>query len=283
MARKDRAFFLIFSLAVTPLISCAHNNGLQVENQNQSEVQKAITAAKISKTDSLEEKIQKTLRLINQERYYDPKGPQPMLGPPYDNRYHLDSLRTPEQILEQKVGGFCGSAALVFAAMLNQAGVPRENLAIVAGVYARDLSIICPKAGVQRVENPRTGASGHVFVAVKFAENDWRLINTIDGTNYEWVSWFSPDQTESQIEKAPLQIPYSIYDKLPPNQRSLPMVVFQSWPQNAVPIHTFDQRLDLIASGTINDSNSPSPNRSANICRYGAAEMLKLKPRASKK
>ena len=148
-------------LAVLSLSACAHPpTSSKKQSEQTSAVQAAISAAKILPTDSLEVRVEKTLTLINQDRYYYPKAPPPKLDPPFDQPYHLDSLRTPEQILIQKVGGYCGSAALVFAAMLRKSGVENEDMRIVLAVNAPDLKQICPVAGQPRVEHPRTGASG---------------------------------------------------------------------------------------------------------------------------
>jgi len=230
------------------------------------EVKKAISAAKIESRDTLEIKIEKSLKLINQDRYFFPPGPQPKLPAPFDEPYHLDSLRTPEQILSQKVGGFCGSSALVFAAMLTQSGVKNSDIQIVEAVHAKDLAAICPKGGAPRAEHPRVGASGHVFVAVKFPDGDWRLINTTDGTNYESIGWLELEEVQAQMKRRPVQIPFSMYRNFPPEFRSLALVVFQSWRPDQVPLHTFEQRLNLIASGGLEGQ----------VCRYGANEMKDL-------
>jgi hypothetical protein len=56
-----------------------------------------------------------------------------------------------------------------------------------------------------------------------------------------------------------------MYDKFPANLRTLPMVVFRSWQAEQVPLHTFDDRLDMIASGG-----------TSKVCRYGPKEMEAL-------
>jgi hypothetical protein len=262
-------FIVLISLL---LVSCAHKPA--AEKPQVSIVDQAVSAAQILATDTLEEKVQKTLKLINQARYYYPKGRTKPLGPPFDNPYHLESMRTAEQILEQKVGGFSANAALVFSAMLMKAGVKSDDLQIVATVNAPDLETICPAAHRPRSENPDTGADGHVFVAVKFSPDEWRLINTIDGPNYESVTWVAPKILARKMRRGPVQIPYSVYKKFGPAFNSIPLVVFRSWAPDQVPLHTFDQRLDLIASGNIAVGNHPKDKNK--ICRYGAAEMKAL-------
>ncbi len=143
--------------------------------------------------------------------------------------------------------------------MLRQTGVPSDDLQIVAAVNVRDFKQICFKKGQPRNEHPKTGASGHVFVAVHFSNNQWRLINTIDGTNYESVPWYSPQDTLARMAAEPLIVPPAAYRRFPPELRRLPMIVFQTWPSEKVPLHTFDQRLDLIASGMIATANGETP------------------------
>ena len=89
----------------------------------------------------------------------------------------------------------------------------------------------------------------------------------------------APETLADHMRKSPVQIPFSMYKKFPPELRSLPMVVFRSWSPDDVPLHTFDQRLDLIASGEMFDPNNIDATRSAKMCRYGAAEIKKLKRR----
>lgn len=276
--RQPRHWLVL--IAATFLGSCAHSStaSKSADKKADTTIQDAVIAAKIIPTDSLETKVKKALTLINQDRYYYPKGPPPKLQPPLDHPYHLDSLRTPQQILRQKVGGYCGSAALVFSALLRNSGVSNEDMQIVAAVYAPDLKLICPHSGQPRIDHPRTGASGHVFVAVKFEDKQWRLINTVDGSNYESVNWMAPDELANQMSRAPVQIPFSIYKKFPPELRSMPMVVFQSWAPDQTPLHTFDQRLDMVASGYAADPNG-GMNSKAKICRYGAKDVAALKKR----
>lgn len=157
--------------------------------------------------------------------------------------------------------------------MLQVSGIPSADIRIVAAVYSQDFNEICLKKNKPRVENPKTGARGHVFVAVRFSENGWRLINTIDGTNYESVPWHTPEEVEQKIALSPLTVPYEAYQKFPEHLRSLPMIVFQSWSPDTFPLHTFDQRLDLIASGEIANANDLTSLRKVKICRYGIKDV----------
>lgn len=219
-----------------------------------SSVEEAFLQAGIKTTDTLETKIDKTLSLLNEKHYFTPNS-NIKIPPQYSsNRYHLDSLRTPEEILSQKIGGYCGSKALAFAAILNFSGISLDDIQIVESVLNDDLRLICPKVGKARESHPRTGAAGHVFVAIRFPQNKWIIINTIDRPKtYERADWYSPTDIKNKIINQAVAIPREAYKELPPNYNS-GLTVFQSWALSEVPIHTFEQRLDLIASGTINQT-----------------------------
>jgi hypothetical protein len=216
----------------------------------------AVAKADLRPSDPVEVKIEKTLGLLVNGRYFAPHGTPENLPPPFDQRYHLDSLRTPEQILDQRLGGYCNNYALVFSAMLAQAGVPRDELRIVAAVNDDDLAKICPKAGAPRAEHPRTGASGHVFVAVKGDSGRWRLLNTVGGAkSHQWAFWPEPAVVEAKMSAGPLSVP----EKAAHGRPYKPMTVFAVWREGDEPLHTFEQRLNLIASGTLDGK----------LCRYG--------------
>jgi hypothetical protein len=233
-----------------------------------SAVQKAKVQAQISLSDPLETKVNKTLFLLNEQRYFYPQDLPPKLHPPFDVPYNLDSLRSPEQILAQKIGGSCGSTALAFAAILINAGVPDADVRVVPAVVNRDLGIICPRAGSPRVDHPRSGASGHVFVAVRFPNGQWRLINPIDGSKtYGSAPWMDPDEIQKQMAQGPVLVPTEAYQTLPKDTYGSGLTVFQSWTLRQVPRHNFEQRFDLIASGRLNPQNPLDP--SVRLCRYG--------------
>ncbi len=61
-------------------------------------------------------------------------------------------MRTPEEILSQKVGGLCGSSERALAAMLIASDVLEDYIQIVESVVNQDLKVICPKAGQPRPE-----------------------------------------------------------------------------------------------------------------------------------
>lgn len=228
-----------------------------------SATEKAVLAAGIKKNDSLETKIDKALWLLNEKRYFYPEKPISNLPPPLDIPYHLDSMRIPEQILAQKIGGSCGSSALAFAAILNLSGVDSKNIQIVNSVVNKDLAIICPNPGSVRVQNPRSGAPGHVFVAIRFSDGNWKIINSIGGSKYyERADWLPPDEVQRRIKFEAIAIPSAAYKKLPANTYGSGLTVFQSWSLEEVPLHTFEQRFDLIASGNL--------QQSLGICRFTA-------------
>lgn len=216
----------------------------------------AVAKADLHPSDPLEVKIQKTLGLLVNQQYFAPHGTPDHLPPPYDERYHLDSLRTVEQILTQKIGGYCNNYALVFSAMLGRAGVRPDDMRIVAAVNDDDLARICPAAGAPRAEHPNSGASGHVFVAVKGDSGRWRLVNTVGGEkSHQWAPWSKPADVEAQMRSGPLAVPSKAAHGTPYK----PMTVFAVWRSDAEPLHTFEQRLNLIASGTLDGK----------LCRYG--------------
>jgi hypothetical protein len=221
-------------------------------------VDAAVKAAGLKSSDPMEVKVEKTLGLLVNRHYFEPHGIPKRLPPPYDrNNYLLDSLRTPDQILTQRIGGYCNNYALVFSAMLTRAGVPADDLRVVAAVDDDDLAKICPRAGAPRVERPRTGASGHVFVAVKGDSGRWRLINTVGGAkSHQWAPWPEPSVVAAWMREAPLPVPRRAADGAPYS----PMTVFAVWRPGEEPRHTFEQRLNLIASGTPDGT----------VCRYSA-------------
>lgn len=219
-----------------------------------SSIEKAVLDAGIAKSDSLEVKIDKALKLLNEERYFYPEKPIEALPTPFDIPYHLDSMRTPEEILSQKVGGSCGSSALAFAAILKSSGVDNKDIQIVNAVVNKDLSIICPSASKPRVQNPRSGAPGHVFVAIRFTGDRWKIINSIGGSkHYERADWFSPEEIQQKIKSSALAVPVEAFKSLPEKIYSSGLTVFQSWAPDEVLIHTFEQRYDVIASGKLNE------------------------------
>lgn len=227
----------------------------------ESAIEKAVSVATIKKNDSLEIKLDKILWLLNEKRYFYPEKPIEMLAPPFDVPYHLDSMRSPEQILEQKVGGSCGSSAIVFAAILEASGVNSKNIQVVASVVNKDLSIICPVPGKSRRQKTQNGASGHVFVALNFPNGKWKIINPIDGSRfYERADWYTPEEVQRRIKFEAVAIPQSVFKKLPAARYGSGLTVFQSWSLGEVPIHTFEQRYDLIASGNLKQSPA--------ICRF---------------
>jgi hypothetical protein len=224
-------------------------------------INKALLESEIKSTDSLETKIDKALFLLNVQRYFYSKSNS--IPSEYKNTpYHLDSMRTPEQILEQKIGGFCGSSALAFAALLAASGINQDDIQIVASVVNKDLSIICPLVGKPRIKNAQSGAPGHVFVALRFPNNEWRIINSIDGSKtYERAPWFNPKEVQLKMKSGPLAVPRKAFSTLPKNTFGTGLTVFQSWSLAEVPLHTYEQRYNLIASGKV---DSPA------TCRFTA-------------
>lgn len=230
-----------------------------------SPVKQALILSRIEKADSLETKINKTLALLNEKRYFQQKPPPVELPAPFDNPYNLDSLRSPDEILSQKIGGYAGSAARSFVAILHEAGVPKENLQIVASVISPDLKVICPKAGESRMQNPESEGRGHVFVAVKLEDNQWEILNPVDASvHYERATWMDPQAVKEKIQKEPVEIPKQVYLSLPFRTFEPGLVVYQTWSLDEIPKYSFEQRFDLIASGVA--AGDPSIRR----CRFTA-------------
>ncbi len=234
-------------------------------NVSATAVEVAVTSAKIKRSDSLEAKIDKALWLLNEQRFFYPTGSPPKLDPPFDIPYHLDSLRSPEEILSQKVGGSCGSSARAFAAMLISAGVEERDIQVVESVVNRDLKIICPRAKYPRLDNPRAGAKGHSFVAIHFPGGKWKIINPIDGSQrYGRADWYDPQDLQRRLNQGPVAIPAAAFERLPRETYGDGLTAFQSWILKDAPVHTFAQRFDLIASGRIGGPE----DQSVKICRF---------------
>ncbi len=233
-------------------------------------VVQANKAAGFSESDSIRTRIEKSLKLLNEQHYFFPTE-----GPP-QGEYELDSARTPDQILEQKVGGGCGSSALSIAAMLIKSGIPSANVRLIGTVVTDEIKAICPKEGraVARKQTPFS-LSGHVFVAYKDEQGHWFLVNATSVSNpAEIIPWMSPSELANQMNR-PVQIPTSAYRSLlshlqlsHSNVASVfqsGMTVFASWKLEEYPKHQFKDRYNLIASGTLDNE----------VCRYGAESIDK--------
>jgi len=226
-----------------------------------SSIDVAVIKAGIKTNDSLDVKISKALWLLNDKHYLEPSKNVKVPPPPFNNQYHLDSMRTPEEILAQKFGGHCGSTALAFAAILTASGVNPSDIQIVSAVVNHDLKLICPIAGKPREPHPHSGASGHVFVAVRFSNKEWKIINTTDSSkNYAKTNWYSPGEIEQRMKNEAIAIPTEACKNMPESICKSGLTVFHSCALSEAPIHTFEQRLDLIASGKMNQTPA--------ICRF---------------
>ena len=222
-------------------------------------VDDALAATGIQGADSLDQKTAKALKLLNDQHYFYSKASSLPKSPPFDLEYHLDSLRTPREILSQKIGGGCGSSALAFAAILEKSGVRAENIRIVASVVNGDYGAICRKKPSPRFDNPQTSADGHVFVMIRFADNNWYLINTTElSGSYKKVKVPDPVTLREQMSKGPVPVPREAYQQLLaiPSVKALyepGMIIFQIWKTSDYPKHTFEDRLNLIASGSVGE------------------------------
>lgn len=162
-------------------------------------VDAAIEASHASVSDSLETKVVLLLHLLNDEGYLYESCPDPIMKNSARFRttpkekaeqlvanyrknssgtYDLDSNRTPEEMLNQRIGGSCGTEARVFAYLLEKLGVPSRDLRIVSAVCTEEYVKMCPLGhGSKLNKNYHGGASGHVFVLLR-DDQIWRLINT---------------------------------------------------------------------------------------------------------
>jgi hypothetical protein len=92
--------------------------------------------------------------------------------------YDLDSNRTPKEMLEQRIGGSCGTHARVFAELALNLGVPKNDIKIVSAVSNDEYALMCPNGMGSKIDKLyRGGASGHVFVLMKVS-GEWKLVNT---------------------------------------------------------------------------------------------------------
>ena len=172
----------------------------EFEESRMDPVGTALRISRIASGDSVQTRINKLLFLLNHNHYLhafaldeEGKGYPPfqelkeedqtkirkMVG---DGKYEMDSLRTTEEILGYRCGGYCSSHARSFARLLEESGVSGKQIRIVSAVNDEDLKKICPgKKGHARDAKYNGGASGHVFVMVQLKPGDeksWTLINT---------------------------------------------------------------------------------------------------------
>ena len=168
-----------------------------------SPTENAIRASSAAPSDPPLTKIALLLHLLNDSPYLSESSPDPRFkdfakfkstpineanqliqtygkdssGSPYAP-YDLDSVRTPEEMLSQRIGGSCGTQAQVFARLLNTLGVPNSDIRIVSAVCEDEYKQFCSGGKGSRIDpSYRGGASGHVFVEVKI-DGKWKLINT---------------------------------------------------------------------------------------------------------
>ncbi|MFZ4713735.1 MAG: transglutaminase domain-containing protein [Bacteriovoracaceae bacterium] len=142
----------------------------------------AMIKAKISRSDSVDDKILKGLNLIALNYYLFESYPKPSdLEQPlelihYGDDYYLDSTRRGEDILKQRMGGGCGSAAQAFALIMRQSGIPASDVRIIPGVDESEYRKLCPTKGLPRNQVKDTAGNGHDLVSLK-TEKGWVLID----------------------------------------------------------------------------------------------------------
>ncbi len=183
-----------------------------------SAIEIAIRAAGVERHESLETKVALLLHLLNDSGYLFESSPDPnrryatfsttpkaeaerlikkyseeSSGAPFAP-YDLDSARTTEEMLRQRIGGECGTHARAFAELISHLGVPQSNLRIVSAVRDEDYRGICPLGRGSVLDSKYGDASGHVFVLLK-ASKKWKLVNTTSAPLEEKVG---PQAAEMQ-------------------------------------------------------------------------------------
>ena len=290
----------------------------------------ALTTSRIRGSDPIQIRINKLLFLLNHNNYLQNFKPEsnPFRSLNSDvqgriekmiaiGRYEMDSLRTPEEMLRYRCGGFCGTYALSFARLLEKSGISSNRIRIVSAAVNDDFQRICPgKRNQVRNLNYQGGASGHVFVMVQMNPEDeksWTLINTtqdpfrpaqngefrgthgkdiaalatdktksshnypdaenliqsLDSSDVEMTDWrqfpFTPKSLVSKISNHPVAIPKSAVQSIPRELNLNALTVFSVNTLEDYPRHTFQERLNFIASGRTDDMK----------CRYRCSEMQK--------
>jgi hypothetical protein len=238
---------------------------------------RALGLAGISAGDSLPTRIRKILHLLIDRNY---------LGAHADMPYELDSERTAEQVLSQHQGGACGSAAMAIAAILEASGVPDDSIRLVGTVTNHSYAVTCRKQGEPRVADSAGDGDGHIFVMVKKGSNQWILVDTTAReADYESAPIAGPATLRAAMARGPVPVPEAAYASI----RAVPqlkdsfgtgLTLFALWKPSRYPIHSWADRLDLIASGTM-VRDWPSDPARAHRCRYDPQAVLANRPRPS--
>jgi len=191
-------------------------------------------------------------------------------GRPMNPTYEFDVLRSPEQALEEGLGGHCNTHARVAAYTLMQHGVPAEDLRIVSAVNDSSYDSLCYGLAGRSARWSNDGMSGHVLLLMRDGAQ-WFLINTttIPGTppgnsygderGLEVVPFVDAAHLESAVSTTAIAIPGDALRSLPPFFSS--MTIFQVLRPDAFVTHDFEQRRNLIASGQMD----------SDVCRYDAS------------
>ncbi len=291
-------------------------------------IQAALSASGVKGSDSLQVKINLILDLLNDKNFLGESDPDPKYaerstfnstsrqlaqqlmekyrgetnsGDPF-NPYNLGTLRTPSEMLSQRIGGACETYARSFASILQASGVPADNIRIIDAVTNDDYRLLCPSGEGGSLNKSYPGGNGHAMVMVKTETGQWKLINTslspigssdvVNGTHQQTLLGIrngqlklAPDQMmrlirsldESDVEMkgipSPQEIEKSIADhKLVqlPELQSLPstvpgppqkkiihfrdLSVFLMTSPDRFPKHSFEERPNLIASGSVDGS-----------------------------
>jgi len=169
----------------------------------QDVINQTLKDAKVSASDSIQVKINKILHLLNDSPYLSESNPSPQFrdyakfkatpfskansllrqygekgsGGDIYNPYDLNSMRTPEEMISQKIGGGCQTQARVIAHLLTTLGVAPDEVRIVSTVSDDEYFHICPQGAGHPRNRAYGGSQGHAFVLLKMGTG-WKLINS---------------------------------------------------------------------------------------------------------
>jgi hypothetical protein len=195
--------------------------------------------------------------------------------------YDFDATRSPAEALSAGLGGQCNTIAKAIAYELIQSGIPDGDIRIVSAVNNSSLDRLCRgQRGKAARAAANDGLSGHVFVLIK-SEGTWFLVNstTIPGSppaqpfgplGLELTPFMDPMELDAAMKKGPVQIPKSITETLLPTHFGA-MTIFHSSKLSEHPLHNFEARRNLIASGQVDSTP----------CRYDGAPDTSVTPSRS--
>lgn len=324
------AAFLLRAAAGLPAQAQPDAAGRAVPALEPGSPARVVEAAGIARDDDETLKIKKLLFLLNNRRWLHDRYPHPgnpgygrlsarekdaigrlldaykakSLGPPgsegesESTPYHLDSKRTVEQMIAERIGGSCGTIGLVAGHALAAAGFPRQSLRVVGAVSALDYAQVCPDGKGRARSRAANPARGHVFIlfdtpagavllnttaplgppgAPIQRELDERLL----ASPLEMAPFLGAEEIAARLaagEPVAVPDPSSHFPSLvaPPDgfpkrmnweevrRHMAGLAVFRVWRLDEFPVHDGQGRLDLVASGKLGDGK----------CRFDPREVF---------